>query len=162
MYEMNMERLRETLIRDEGVVYEIYEDPLGFPTFGVGHLITDRDEEWRLPVGTPVSDKRIWETFDQDVDIAISECKFLFGDHAWALFPGVVKEILVNMMFNLGRTKLSKFVKFCSHISHHRWEDAAVEGRDSLWYRQVTKRAERLMSRLEKVCEPPLTLTLET
>ena len=29
------------------------------------------------------------------------------------------------------------------------WERAAIEGRDSLWYRQVTKRAERLMQRLE-------------
>ena len=30
------------------------------------------------------------------------------------------------------------------------WKQAAVEGRDSRWYRQVTNRAERLMRRLEK------------
>ena len=33
------------------------------------------------------------------------------------------------------------------------WKRAAVEGRDSLWYRQVTNRAERLMTRMEKVGE---------
>ena len=31
------------------------------------------------------------------------------------------------------------------------WATAAVEGRDSLWYRQVTNRAERLMERMEAV-----------
>ena len=33
----------------------------------------------------------------------------------------------------------------------HDWKLAAIEGRDSRWYKQVTNRAERLMSRLEKV-----------
>lgn len=62
-----------------------------------------------------------------------------------------VQEILVNMMFNLGRPRLSKFVNFKSALQEKDWKRAAVEGRDSLWYRQVTNRAERLMSRLEKV-----------
>ena len=31
------------------------------------------------------------------------------------------------------------------------WKEAAKEGRDSRWYKQVTNRAERLMERLEKV-----------
>ena len=148
---MNMQRLRETLIRDEGVVYKIYSDPLGYPTFGVGHLITDRDIEHGQPIGVPVSDNRVWECFEADVDIAISECKMLYGDYSFAKFPEEVKEILVNMMFNLGRTKLSKFRKMNKHLINHNWKRAAEEGRDSLWYQQVTNRAERLMSRLEKV-----------
>jgi hypothetical protein len=31
------------------------------------------------------------------------------------------------------------------------WKEAAKEGRDSKWYKQVTKRAERLMTRLENI-----------
>ena len=31
------------------------------------------------------------------------------------------------------------------------WKRAAVEGRDSRWYKQVTNRAERLMGRMENV-----------
>jgi hypothetical protein len=31
------------------------------------------------------------------------------------------------------------------------WKTAAIEGRDSRWYKQVTNRAERLMTRLEQV-----------
>jgi len=36
-------------------------------------------------------------------------------------------------------------------LSVGHWSLAAAEGRDSLWYRQVTNRAERLMTRLENV-----------
>ena len=37
-------------------------------------------------------------------------------------------------------------------LNREDWAEAAKEGRDSLWYRQVPNRAERLMSRLENVC----------
>ena len=36
-------------------------------------------------------------------------------------------------------------------LDSRRWALAALEGRDSLWYRQVGNRAERLMGRLEDV-----------
>ena len=55
------------------------------------------------------------------------------------------------MMFNMGRTRLSKFKKMHAAIIKEDWKEAAVEGRDSRCYKQVTNRAERLMSRLENV-----------
>ena len=54
-------------------------------------------------------------------------------------------------MFNMGRTRLSKFAKFKDALAKKEWKHAAFEGRDSLWYKQVTNRAERLMKRLEAV-----------
>ena len=36
---MNIERVQKQLEIDEGVVYEIYTDHLGYPTLGIGHLI---------------------------------------------------------------------------------------------------------------------------
>ena len=53
------------------------------------------------------------------------------------------------MMFNMGRTRLSKFKKFTKALLANDWAEAAVEGRDSRWHKQVTNRAERLMVRLE-------------
>ena len=147
---MNRERVFEQLKIDEGVVYEIYHDHLGYPTFGVGHLITPSDPEYREPLGTPVSEERVWQAFEQDLAIAINECMVLYGDY-FDNFPSEVQEILVNMMFNLGRPKLSKFVKFNAALRKKDWKTAAIEGRDSLWYRQVTNRAERLMSRMESL-----------
>ena len=146
---MNREQVQKQLEIDEGVVYEIYKDHLGYPTFGIGHLIREEDPEHGHPVGTPVTKERVTEAFQTDLDIAINECKVLY--EKWDKFPGEVQEILVNMMFNLGRPRLSKFKNMKRALDNGNWMLAAAEGEDSLWYRQVTNRAERLMTRLENV-----------
>ncbi len=43
--EIDINKLKETLKVDEGVVYEIYNDHLGYPTFGIGHLVIEGDPE---------------------------------------------------------------------------------------------------------------------
>ena len=148
--EMDRQAVFEQLQIDEGVMYEIYRDHLGYLTFGVGHLITKSDPEYGFPVGTTVPEERVAQAFETDLDIALRECGMLYG-HMWSCFPGEVKEILVNMMFNLGRPRLSKFKKMNGHLERGDYKNAAVEGRDSRWYRQVGNRAERLMTRLENV-----------
>lgn len=150
MYRKNRESVYEQLKIDEGVVYEIYNDHLGYPTFGVGHLITESDPEYGCPEGTPVSEERVAEAFEQDLNIAIRECLVLYGER-WFDFPDEVKEILVNMMFNLGRPRLSKFKNMKAALDKGDWVTAAAEGRDSRWYYQVGNRSERLMTRLENV-----------
>ena len=147
---MNREAVFETLKVDEGVVYEIYKDHLGYPTFGVGHLVLESDPEHGQEVGTPVSEERVKECFEKDLDTAINECVALYGDQ-FNDWPDEVQQVLVNMMFNMGRTRLGGFKNFRKALEENNWKRAAVEGRDSKWYRQVTKRAERLMKRLESV-----------
>lgn len=147
---MNRSAVFETLKVDEGVVYEIYNDHLGYATFGVGHLVLESDPEFGQPIGTSISEERVRECFERDLDLAINECVILYKD-GWEGFPDEVQQILVNMMFNMGRTRLSKFKNFNAALEDHDWARAAVEGRDSLWHRQVTNRAERLMVRMENV-----------
>lgn len=148
---MNRESVFEQLKIDEGVVNEIYLDHLGYATFGVGHLVLESDPEHGEPVGTPVSEERVRECFESDLDLAISECVALYGADIWEGFPDEAQQIVVNMMFNMGRTRLSKFKKFNAALEAGDWVTAGVEGRDSLWYNQVTNRAERLMTRMENV-----------
>ena len=145
---MNRESVFETLKVDEGVEYKIYKDHLGYDTFGVGHLVVEDDPEYGQEVGTPVSEERVWEAFERDLDIAIDECEVLY-EAAWHDCPGEVQEVVVNMMFNMGRPRLSQFKNFNAALCEHDWAKAAVEGRDSRWHKQVTNRAERLMVRLE-------------
>ena len=147
---MNREAVFEQLKIDEGVEYKIYKDHLGYPTFGVGHLVLASDPEHGEPIETPVSEERVRECFEHDLDLAISECAILYEGH-WESFPDEVQQILVNMMFNMGRTRLSKFKNFTAALEDADWARAAVEGRDSLWHKQVTNRAERLMSRMENI-----------
>jgi len=148
--ELDRESVFEQLKIDEGVVNEIYKDHLGYPTFGVGHLVLESDPEFGQDVGTPVSDERTKACFEKDLDTSISECVALYGD-GFTDWPGVVQEVLVNMMFNMGRTRLGKFNNFRKALEAQDWKQAGIEGRDSRWHKQVTNRAERLMVRLESV-----------
>jgi len=147
--EMNIEQLKETLKVDEGVVYEIYNDHLGYATFGIGHLVLEGEPEHGLSVGTPVSEDRVNECFVKDLQSVVEDCKKLHD--AWDGYPEEAKQIIANMMFNMGLTRLSKFNKHNAALQSGDWKEAAVEGRDSRWYKQVTNRAERLMERLEKI-----------
>ena len=146
---MNIDKVRRRLEIDEGVVYEIYEDHLGYATFGIGHLVRTSDPEYGWEVGTVVSEDRVKQVFESDLAVAVDECRILYD--MWDTFPEEVQEILVNMMFNLGRPRLTKFKNMKKALDSRCWELAATEGRDSLWYRQVGNRAERLMGRLEDV-----------
>ena len=148
---MNRESVFEQLKIDEGVEYEIYLDHLGYPTFGVGHLVLKSDPEYGQPVGTPVSEERVAECFDKDLDIAIDECYQLYGPGTFNNFPGEVQEILINMMFNMGRPRLSKFKNFNTALIDQDWVKASEEMIDSVWYRQVKGRAERLVERMKNV-----------
>ena len=146
---MNRDRLYEEIKADEGEVLEVYEDHLGYPTIGVGHLVTEKDEEFGKPPGTPITAERSRELFDTDIEYAIKGCEMLYGQ--WHNWPEEVQRIMVNMCFNLGQTRLEKFRQMRFHLSQHNWKQAAEEGRDSKWYRQVPNRAERLMTRLENL-----------
>lgn len=148
---MNKEAIYEQLKIDEGVVYEIYLDHLGLATFGVGHLVLESDPEYGQPVGTPVDEERVRSCFDADIETAIGECNRLYEEGNFGNFPGEVQEILVNMMFNMGRPRLSGFKNFNAALAEGDWNRAADEMVDSRWYRQVGARAERLVERMRNV-----------
>lgn len=146
---MNIEQLRLELEYDEGCKYEIYLDHLGLPTFGIGHLVTENDEEHGQEVGTAVSEERVADVFEKDIEVTLDECRRLYSD--WDDLPEEVQLICANMMFNMGRPRLSGFKKFNAAVADRSWSEAADEMIDSRWYRQVTNRAERLVARMRNV-----------
>jgi lysozyme len=148
---MKKDRLMNQLKHDEGVVYELYRDHLGYLTGGIGHLIKKSDPEYKMKVGTKLSRDRVEQWFAEDLEIAIEDSYLVFGDAIFDSFPSEVQEIIVNMMFNLGINRFRTFRRMIIALASRDWKEAAKEGRDSKWYKQVTNRAERLMSRLEKV-----------
>ena len=48
---MDMEKLRQQLIIDEGVKYEVYLDHLSLKTCGIGHYIRQDEPEFDLVIG---------------------------------------------------------------------------------------------------------------
>ena len=146
---MNIEELREDLKRDEGIVYEIYLDHLGLPTFGIGHLVTDKDPEHGLDVGTKIDEARCYEAFEKDLETVIADCQILYPD--FDDLPEEAQSIIANMMFNMGRPRLSKFKGMKAGVDERNWERAADEMVDSRWYNQVQKRADRLVVRMRAI-----------
>ena len=146
---MNTYKLREELERDEGIKYEVYLDHLGYPTFGIGHLITNDDPECGASVGTEVSEDRVQEAFETDVETVVSDCERLYVQ--FEHLPEEVQLIIANMMFNMGYTRLSKFKGMKRGVDARDWETAADEMVDSKWYEQVTRRADRLVVRMRSV-----------
>ena len=146
---MDVDKLREQLKIDEGCVYEIYNDHLGYPTFGIGHLVIESDPENGQAVGTSVSEDRVAEAFDEDIKSVLRDCNILYPD--FDDLPEEAQQIIANMMFNLGRPRLSKFAGMKRGVDAKDWDVAADEMVDSRWYRQVGARAERLVNRMRDV-----------
>ena len=148
---MNIEQLRKELAVDEGVKYEIYKDHLGYPTFGIGHLVIDSDPEHGQEVGTPVSEDRVIEAFDNDEQVVLADCERLYND--FNVLPEEVQLIIANMMFNMGRPRLSKFKGMKAGVDAQDWNKAADEMIDSNWYKQVPNRAGRLVKRMRALAD---------
>ena len=146
---MNIEQLRKELERDEGVKYEVYLDHLGYPTFGIGHLITDDDPECGASVGTKIDSDRVQEAFETDVESVLSDCERLYVQ--FEHLPEEAQLIIANMMFNMGYTRLNKFKGMKRGVDARNWEAAADEMVDSKWYDQVTRRADRLVVRMRSL-----------
>jgi len=143
---MNLEKLREQLEIDEGVKYEVYNDHLGYATFGVGHLVLESDPEYGSEIGTEVSESRVVEAFEQDCENVLRDCNILYED--FDDLPEEAQQVIANMMFNMGRPRLSKFKGMKRGVDSRDWSAAAAEMVDSGWYKQVTNRADRLVARV--------------
>ena len=146
---MDLEKLREELEIDEGCKYEIYLDHLGYPTFGIGHLVIEHDAEYGWEVGTSIDTVRVHETFEQDIKTVLFDCNRLYEN--FEDLPEETQRVIANMMFNMGYTRLSKFKGMKSGVDARDWNAAADEMVDSSWYYQVINRANRLVERMRNI-----------
>ena len=146
---MDIEVLKQQLIEDEGCEYEIYLDHLGYKTCGIGHLCRATDPEYNLEVGDPVSVARGNELFAEDIEKVIEDCTILY-DNFYEL-PEEAQLIIANMMFNLGRPRLTAFRKMKAAVDDHNWIEAAIQMEDSKWAKQVPNRANRLCDRMRNI-----------
>tara|TARA_R110000824_G_scaffold252782_1_gene441572 strand:- start:6575 stop:7018 length:444 start_codon:yes stop_codon:yes gene_type:complete len=143
---MDIEILKKQLIEDEGCKYEIYLDHLGYKTFGIGHLCKATDPENDLEVGSEVSKERVDECFLNDIEKVIEDCIILYDD--FYTLPDEAQLIVANMMFNLGRPRLTNFIRMRKAVNEGNFAEAKIQMLDSKWAKQVPNRAERLSERM--------------
>ena len=127
-----MSQLTDMLIRHEGKRVHPYTDTVGKLTIGVGRNLTD--------VG--LSDDEIAYLLTNDIQSIIGELRRTFVWYS-ALVPAR-QDALADMGFNLGLTKLKKFILFLAAMERGSYEEAANEMIASMWAKQVGDRAYEL------------------
>lgn len=95
------ESLKEALIQEEGVREVVYRDVAGYPTVGVGHLVSPADG---LRVGDRISYDRVLDFLEGDLAEAEAAIVRIVGD--LPLFQHEF-DALVDLVFNVGEGNLS-------------------------------------------------------
>ena len=150
---MDLIKLQNEIADDEGIKYEIYRCSEGYPTGGIGHLITEWDEPYYgMPIGSKISHEQVDEWFARDIQVTLKDCEIIFEE--FDSLPQEAQLVIANMCFQLGRPRLSKFKNFIAAVKDQDWDRAADEMKDSRWYKQTTARAERLISRIQVLGVP--------
>lgn len=139
---MDIERCKAEIKRHEGEVLEIYKDSLGYKTLGIGHLCQPNDPEYDWEVGTKVSQEVVDLYYEDDFNKHLAEAIHVFGtEEAFYNLPQDIQHVLVNMCFNLGGTRLSKFKNMLKACRKHDWKQMSIEMEDSRWFKQVGRRS---------------------
>jgi len=143
---MNIERLKRTIKEDEGVRNKAYKDHLGNWTTAVGHLIILPYEDYLIE--KKLTDIEVDQIFITDLNQAIDDArKFIDAD----TIDELAFEIVINMAFNLGYSRLSKFVKFQQALKNKDYKLASQEMLNSRWAKQVPNRAGKLSVLMEDI-----------
>jgi len=132
--EERIDRVSADLRGDEGWREQPYNDHLGYLTIGYGFLIDPR-RGGRIP--RPVGEFWLrWEIEHRMEELG----------RRWPPFhrqPEDVQAALLNMAFQLGVGGVLRFRRMLAALAEGDRQTAGKEARDSNWYRQTPKRAER-------------------
>ena len=140
----NLLSLKKRIKKNEGFRPSAYLDKLGFPTIGYGHLI--KKEEKSL-LKNKFSKKYLSLVFNKDFQIAVYAYQVNYKKNN---FSQNIKEVLIEMAFQLGLKNQKKFIKMNNHIMNNRLFMAAFEMKNSLWFLQTPKRVDSLIKILLK------------
>ena len=146
-------QIMERVIKHEGYKPEVYKDTKGIPTVGVGFNLSRKDSAQRLKsVGADfqavlsgrqkLTDSQIKSLLKQDLMTAANDAKSLVKN--FSSLPMNVQGVLTEMVFNLGKTGLSKFSNFLNNIYSNNFQAASSEMLNSAWAKQVGARANTL------------------
>ncbi len=137
---MDETKLARQIERDEGRKNTPYPDSRGYLSIGVGRCL----------VTNPLSEDEINYLFANDLRTAKEGAASFLGKEIYLELDRdapVRLAVVVNMSFNLGN-RLRGFVRFREAVQARDWKGAAAEMKDSTWYKQVGKRADRLIQQM--------------
>ena len=141
---MSFKELKDRIKKNEGYSHKPYKDQLGFYTIGYGHLITENENNYYIKKYKKTHFKKVFEI---DFKKAKDQYKknFFKKDHTTS-----EKELLIEMIFQLGAKGVSKFKKMLYFLNNKQKFMVSLEMLDSLWYLQTPERVKNLIKNYTK------------
>lgn len=134
---MNKEKLIESVKRGEGCKLRSYQDTAGVWTIGYGHNLQV------IRINQSLADEWLLDDINS---AAIAASMF----PEWQFLDTEARQnAFIEMVFNLGPTRLSFFKAMLAAIRAQDWTTVAKEALDSKWATQVGQRAIRLIAMLQ-------------
>lgn len=151
--EQRSQNYYDMLSLNEGNKPKVYKDSKGIPHIGIGFNLEDAGNRKFLKRegidinelfdGKKLSENEIRTLYNHSLTQAFKDAQSY--DPNFAKRPEAVKMTLVDMAFNLGSTKLNKFVGMKKGLMNNDYNTAADEMVDSNWYKQVKSRGPRMV-----------------
>jgi GH24 family phage-related lysozyme (muramidase) len=138
----------------EGYRPHVYNDSRGIPTIGIGlNLLRPDAKKIAAQAGADydailsgkqtLTDDQVKDIFRITLGIAHQDAKKWVPQ--FDSLPKNIKLGILDLSFNLGYTRLSKFVKTKEHIASGNYNSAADELQKSKWATQVGRRAQSII-----------------
>jgi len=135
---MDMNRLLKSVKAHEGYRDHVYLDTRNKRTVGVGHLcVEDHWEDHKK-----YSEEMLMKVLEDDLKNAIRGAEELCSD--CPVLEDQAKEIIVEMVFQLGESGVSKFRNMWKALKVPDYPTAAKEMLDSRWAKQTPNRAKEM------------------
>ena len=133
--------LIDSIKQHEGYVGIVYKDSLGIDTIGYGFAIKDLELDEDI---CEIILERKLKDLQSRVDLKFNWYRYM---------PQEIKDVVMEMCYQLGVTGFSKFKKTIAYLQNKQWNDASVEMLDSLWAKQTPNRAKEMSDRVKKLGE---------
>ena len=144
---MDMDRLLESVKKHEGYRNKVYLDTLGKRTVGVGHLCVEDfwedDKEYE--------EKFLMTILEHDLSTAIKGANELMAENGCMDMNEKAHEIIIEMIFQLGKTGVSKFKIVWKALSELNYVGASYEMLDSRWAKQTPNRAKGMADTMKSI-----------
>lgn len=130
--------LIELTKQHEGFKDMPYKDTRGFWTIGYGT---------KLPISEKEAEMLLMNRLSEAIIELVDRKPFILK------YPPKIKQVLYEMAYQLGVSKLMEFKRMWKAVENRDWESMIKEMYDSRWYRQTPNRVEDLVKLVKEVIE---------
>ena len=136
---IDMDKLLESVKKHEGYKNHVYLDTLNKRTVGVGHLCVE--DFWED--GKEYDEDFLMGILEKDLQSAIDQADDMCSN---LTISDDAKIIIIEMIFQLGGTGVSKFRKMWQALQQDPpdYAEASVQMLDSRWAKQTPNRAQEM------------------